>query len=259
MGSPSIRFSLPESVVVTGASSGLGQELCRLLIESGVNTVGVDVAAATADLEASERYTHVRGDAGSTATWDEAIERLRQSGCASIGLVTSAAILDVGDVTEVSTESLARTLHVNIVGTVLAMKSLIPLMVEKGNGSIVAVASVNATLAEQQLAIYNATKAAVRQHARDGVRTNVLSPGPMYAGLFKRHLESANDSGKFLATRSARQPEGRILEAAEVAQAAMFLLSSGATALRGAEIVADGGLTTSFDYRTGAEGASVHG
>ena len=263
MGSPSIRFSLP----VTGASSGLGQELCRLLIESGVNTVGVDVAAATADLEASERYTHVRGDAGSTATWDEAIERLRQSGCASIGLVTSAAILDVGDVTEVSTESLARTLHVNIVGTVLAMKSLIPLMVEKGNGSIVAVASVNATLAEQQLAIYNATKAAVRQlartvavdHARDGVRTNVLSPGPMYAGLFKRHLESANDSGKFLATRSARQPEGRILEAAEVAQAAMFLLSSGATALRGAEIVADGGLTTSFDYRTGAEGASVHG
>ena len=81
----------------------------------------------------------------------------------------------------------------------------------------------------------------------------------MYAGLFKRHLESANDSGKFLATRSARQPEGRILEAAEVAQAAMFLLSSGATALRGAEIVADGGLTTSFDYRTGAEGASVHG
>ena len=39
----------------------------------------------------------------------------------------------------------------------------------------------------------------------------------------------------------------------------MFLLSSGATALRGAEIVADGGLTTSFDYRTGAEGASVHG
>ena len=68
MGSPSIRFSLPESVVVTGASSGLGQELCRLLIESGVNTVGVDVAAATADLEASERYTHVRGDAGSTAT-----------------------------------------------------------------------------------------------------------------------------------------------------------------------------------------------
>ena len=79
----------------------------------------------------------------------------------------------------------------------------------------------------------------------------------MLAGLFKRHLESAADSERFLATRSARQPGGRILEAREVAQAAMFLLSDGASALNGADLIADGGLTTSFDFRTGAEGASV--
>ena len=94
-------------------------------------------------------------------------------------------------------------------------------------------------------------------HARSGVRVNVLSPGPMLAGLFKRHLESASDGDKFLATRSARQPGGRILEAREVAQAGLFLLSDGASALLGADVVADGGLTTSFDFRTGAEGASV--
>lgn len=265
MTSPFVQFSLPEAVVVTGASSGLGHELCRLLLQNGVETVGVDVAATQEDLASNAAYTHVSGDVGAQATWDKVVTHLRDENKASLGLVTSAAILDVCDVTEATTEVLTRAMHVNIVGTVLAMKALLPLMVEKKNGAIVAVASVNATLAEQQLAIYNATKAAVRQlartvavdHARDGVRTNVLSPGPMFAGLFKRHLESANDSEQFLATRSARQPEGRILEASEVAQSAMFLLSSGATALRGAEIVADGGLTTSFDYRTGAEGASV--
>lgn len=262
---PAVSFSLPQTVVVTGASSGLGQELCRLLLQNGVATVGVDVSASQENLSSNTAYTHIAGDVGSQETWDKVIDHLREEDAPSIGLVTSAAILDVCDVTDVTTEILARAMHVNIVGTVLAMKALIPLMAEKKNGAIVAVASVNATLAEQQLAIYNATKAAVRQlartvavdHARDGIRTNVLSPGPMFAGLFKRHLESATDSKQFLATRSARQPEGRILEAAEVAQAAMFLLSSGATALRGAEIVADGGLTTSFDYRTGAEGASV--
>jgi enoyl-[acyl-carrier-protein] reductase (NADH) len=79
----------------------------------------------------------------------------------------------------------------------------------------------------------------------------------MMAGLFKRHLESAADSDRFLATRSARQPSGKILSAEEVARAALFLLSDGASALIGADVVADGGLTASFDFRTGAEGASV--
>ncbi|MBE0701954.1 MAG: SDR family oxidoreductase [Afipia sp.] len=265
MNSPIVQFSLPQTVVVTGASSGLGQELCRLLIENGVSTIGVDVSDAQASLAEAPGYSHVAGDVGAQATWDIVIDRLQEMDPASLGLVTSAAVLDVCDVTEATPEILSRAMHVNIVGTALAMKALIPLMAKKKAGAVVAVASVNATLAEQQLAVYNATKAAVRQlartvavdHAQDGVRTNVLSPGPMLAGLFKRHLESAHDSARFLATRAARQPEGRILEAEEVARAAMFLLSSGAAALRGAEIIADGGLTTSFDYRTGAEGASV--
>jgi NAD(P)-dependent dehydrogenase (short-subunit alcohol dehydrogenase family) len=159
----------------------------------------------------------------------------------------------------------SRAFDVNVAGTAFAMKVALPLMIEVGGGPVVAVASVNATLAEQQLAIYNATKAAVRQlertaamdNARQGVRVNVLSPGPMMSGLFKRHLEAAADSDRFLATRSARQPNGKILNAEEVARAALFLLSDGASALIGADVVADGGLTASFDYRTGAEGASV--
>ena len=107
--------------------------------------------------------------------------------------------------------------------------------------------------------------AAVRQlartvamdHARRGVRTNVLSPGPMMAGLFERHMKSAADPERFYNTRAARQPSGRITSPVDVAQAALFLLSDGSGALNGSEVIADGGLTTSFDFRTGAEGASV--
>ena len=115
----------------------------------------------------------------------------------SLGLVTSAAILDVGSVLDATPAIVERAMKVNVLGTVLAFQAVLPRMIAAGGGAIVAVASVNATLAEQQLGIYNASKSAVRQlartvamdHARSGVRVNVLSPGPMLAGLFKRHLE----------------------------------------------------------------------
>ena len=265
MPAPSFSLALPEAVVVSGASSGLGNGLCRLLVASGVHTIGVDLAKAPADLAGLSGYSHVAGDVAEEATWRSVTATLDTANPRTIGLVTSAAILDVGDILDFSKESIERTLRVNVVGTALAIKALLPPMLKRGGGQIVAVASVDATFAEQQLAVYAASKAAVRQlartvamdHARAGIRVNVLSPGPMMAGLFMRHLQSAADPERFLAARSARQPSGKILDADDVARAAMFLLSEGSSALNGADVIADGGLTASFDFRTGAEGASV--
>jgi NAD(P)-dependent dehydrogenase (short-subunit alcohol dehydrogenase family) len=260
-----LSFTLPATVVVTGASSGLGHALCQLLVEAGVATIGVDRATAQPDLQDRPGYRHFAMDVTKAEKWAEVAASLRQAAPASLGLVTSAAILEVGSILESDRDGIIRMLDVNVVGTALAIQAVLPLMVEQGGGAIVAVASVDATFAEQQLAVYAASKAAVRQlartiamdHARQGVRVNVLSPGPMMAGLFKRHLDSAADGAAFLAARSARQPGGQILQPEEVGRAAMFLLSSGASALNGSDVVADGGLTTSFDFRTGAEGASV--
>jgi NAD(P)-dependent dehydrogenase (short-subunit alcohol dehydrogenase family) len=260
-----VNFALPHTVIVSGASSGLGHALCTLLLEAGAATVGVDLAEAQPDLAGRTGYRHVAGDVADEATWVRAIEPLPRDGSRTVGLVTSAAVLDVGSVLDMTPVLMERAFRANVLGTALACKAVLPLMLAAGGGRIVAVASVNALVAEQQLGIYNATKAAVRQlartvamdHARQGIRANVLSPGPMLAGLFKRHLESAADPDRFLATRANRQPNGRILEAREVAAAALFLLSDGAAALNGAELIADGGLTASFDFRTGAEGASV--
>ena len=261
----SISFPLPATVVVTGSSSGLGTDVCRLLSESGVAVIGVDRAVVPRELAGLVRYEHVEGDVADEATWHSVSGRLLAERVSSIGLVTAAAILDVGTILQVKKEDIARAMEVNVSGTALAIKAVLPLMIEAGKGSIVAIASVDASFAEQQLAVYAASKGAVRQlartvamdHARQGVRVNVLSPGPMMAGLFKRHLMSATNAERFLSTRSGRQPYGRILEAREVAQAVLFLLSGGAGAINGADLIADGGLTTSFDFRTGVEGASV--
>ena len=79
-------------------------------------------------------------------------------------------------------------------------------------------------------------------HARQGVRVNVLSPGPMLAGLFERHMKSAKYPEKFHATRAARQPNSKILDPSDVAKAALFLLSdaSAAPLLPPGEGVAEG-------------------
>ncbi len=259
----SITFTLPEVVVVTGTASGLGFEVGALLLENDAIVLGVDVAES--ELQGRERYIQVTGSIVEAKTWTTVLGKVRETGNTRIGLVTSAAVLDVGTIPESSEAMIEKTMAVNVTGTALALGALIPEMEKHGGGQAVAIASVNATLAEQQLALYNASKAAARQlartaaldHARKGVRVNVLSPGPMMAGLFKRHLESAADSATFLSTRAGRQPQGHILDAKDVARAVAFLLSDGSAAILGADVIADGGLTAGFDFRTGAEGASV--
>jgi NAD(P)-dependent dehydrogenase (short-subunit alcohol dehydrogenase family) len=263
--SPELSFPLPDVVAVSGASSGLGKSICQLLAERHVRTVGVDLSPAAEETKSLASYVHVAGDVGEERTWREALAVCKKGNPRKAGLVTAAAILHVATIVEETRSNIEKTLRVNIVGTALALQTFIPFMVELRGGPIVAIASVDATFAEQQLAIYAASKGAVRQlartvaldHARNGVRVNVLSPGPMMAGLFERHVKSASNPEKFLATRSARQPMGSILTAEEVAHVALFLLSDGSRAIVGADVIADGGLTTSFDFRTGAEGASV--
>ena len=149
--------------------------------------------------------------------------------------------------------------------TVVALQALLPLLTAADHGAAVAVSSVNAQFGEQQLAAYSSSKAALTgavrtialDYARRGVQINILAPGPMRAGLFERHLASAADPAKFLATRQARQPIGRIPGADEVARAALFLLSPAASAVFGSTLTADGGLTAGFDFRTGEEGSSA--
>jgi NAD(P)-dependent dehydrogenase (short-subunit alcohol dehydrogenase family) len=259
-----LTLKLPDTVVVTGASSGLGAAIAQALVERGVDTIGVDLSDPPPAL-AGKKYLHMKGDVTSEELWRQVSVRVAPESSASLGLVTSAAILDVGMILDFDNVMINRTMSVNVNGTAMAFKAMLPHMLERNAGAIVAVASVDATFAEQQLAVYAASKAAVRQlartvamdYARRGIRTNVLSPGPMMAGLFERHMKSAADPERFYNTRAARQPNGRITSPADVAQAALFLLSDGSGALNGAEVIADGGLTTSFDFRTGAEGASV--
>lgn len=262
---PILKFELPEAVIITGTASGLGEAITKLLNESNVHIIGVDISQPNDVLNALNNYTHVQGDITKNETWENVKSLLANSNYKRIGLVTCAAIVEVGSILDANKSDIDRIININIMGTILAIQSVLPHMIENKNGSIVIVGSVSSVFAEQQLSLYGATKAAVTHlartialdHSRQGIKANIVHPGPMMTPMFKHHIETADDPDLFYNTRAKRQPYGTILEPVDVAKSAVFLLSSGSDALCGTSIMADGGLSTGFDFRTGEEGTSI--
>jgi NAD(P)-dependent dehydrogenase (short-subunit alcohol dehydrogenase family) len=219
--------------------------------------VAVDLAGGSDGID-------IVGDVTDPKTWDAACGLALKEDPRTLGLITCAAILEVGTATTHSIDAWRNVIDVNVTGTLLGFRALIPAMIERGGGPIVAMGSVDTSYGEQQLASYCASKAAVLQLARttaldfgrQGIRVNVLSPGPMDVGLFRRHLSAVEDPD-LLKTRTDRQPIGRILDPEEVASTALFMLSNGSTGMTGAEVMVDGGLTAGYEYRLEDRAPSV--
>ena len=131
----------------------------------------------------------------------------------------------------------------NIRGTFLGMKYQIPAMLESGGGAIVNMASVAGLNGTANLAAYAAgkagiislTKVAALDYADQGVRVNVVAPGP----ILTHHLEAAGPQAQRLAGLST--PMRRTGTPAEVAQVVLWLCSAQSSFVTGAIITIDGG------------------
>lgn len=251
---------MADVALVTGAASGIGAASVRVLQERGFLVIGLDLAAGEPD----DGLAWIQADVSDPEVWP-AVGALsvKRFGAPPSVLVLNAATIVVGKVTEVSEDDWQRVLDVNVLAAARALRACLPPMIERGRGSIVAVASVNALQAEQGLVAYNASKGALLQlvrtvavdHARDGIRANVVCPGVTDTPLFRAHLATARDPVAFRSVREQRIPLGRLLQPDEVARAIAFLAGDESAGMTGATLVVDAGLTASFDFRTGAEGA----
>ena len=251
---------MTDVAVVTGAASGIGAASARILKERGSSVIGIDLLVG----DSADGLPWIQADVADPALWPAVVAHaLDQFGAPPSVLVLNAARIAIGTVAEVSDDEWQRVLDVNLLAAVRALRACLPSMIQRGRGSIVAVASVNAFQAEHGLAAYNASKGALLQlirtvavdHARDGIRANVVCPGVTDTSLFRAHLATASDPVRFLAVREQRNPLGRLLQPDEVARAIAFLAGDESTGVTGTALVVDGGLTASFDFRTGGEGA----
>ena len=217
-------------VLVTGAGSGIGAAVARLLAAEGGTVVAADLTGTDVRLD-------VRDEAQVARVVRDVDVLVNVAG---VGSTTTApeTPLDVWE----------EVFAVNARGTFLCCKHAIPAMIERGGGSIVNIASVAAIVGLKNRAAYCASKGAVISltralavdHVGDGIRVNAVCPGTVDTPWVRRLVE---DAGESLEALTARQPLGRLGTADEVAEAVAYLASDGAGFVTGSVLVIDGGLT----------------
>jgi NAD(P)-dependent dehydrogenase (short-subunit alcohol dehydrogenase family) len=244
----------PRLAVVTGAASGIGRATATALRDRGTKVIGVDLVDIPDGLDAAGWVT---GDVASPDTWERVTAACeeRDGGVADC-LVTCAATLVVAPFLETSTDDWRRIFDVNVVGVILGMQALLPPMLERRDGAIAVVCSVNSFVVEDELSAYSTSKAALLhatrsaavEYAAAGVRINAVCPGIIDTPLLRRHFDALDDPAAARRAAERRSPIGRILQPEEVAEAICFLVGGGASAMAGAALTVDGGLTVTYDF-----------
>ncbi len=244
---------LDKVAVVTGGGGDIGAAQARLFAVERARVVVADVAEESSRRVASEIAAEggsalcVRLDVSEEADWDAAVRAsIDRFGGIDV-LVNNAGIYQTEPIEQTDLADWDRVMAVNIRGAFLGTRAIIPLMRDRGGGSIVNVASTTALVGSRRSSAYGASKAALLslsrhtaiQHAADGIRANTLVPGPVETEMIAENL--ATDEGR--AASIARVPLDRLAAPAEIAYAALYLASDASSYVTGSHLVVDGGLT----------------
>jgi NAD(P)-dependent dehydrogenase (short-subunit alcohol dehydrogenase family) len=219
----------------------LGVAVCDRLRADGYDVVGLD-------LDASESWIE-QGDVRADADVARAVDVAGGRGPIT-ALVLSAAVETRAPIVDCTDDDWQRVIDTNLKGPFLCMRHVVPRMIAAGGGSIVALGSTLGAIVAPEYPAYCASKFGLTnlckqvaiEHARDGVRVNVLSLGPTDTGLFVRLTDMAPDPEAVRAGVAANLPMGRLGRVQEVCDAVAFLLSEGSAYTSGAVLPLDGGL-----------------
>ena len=245
--------------VITGTAGGIGRAAALRFAEEGAVIVGADVSA-----EANAVTSGLVQDAGGKmisptvdVTSAQSVSDLFDLAESEFGRVdiifNNAGVMLPGDDDAVNTpdDVIDRTLAINVKGVIHGCRFGIPALRRAGGGSIVNTASFVASVgaATPQIA-YTASKGAVLAltrelaviHAREGIRVNALSPGPLQTELLMSFLDTPEKRDR----RLVHVPMGRFGHASEMANAALFLASDESSYMTGSNLLIDGGLTAAY-------------
>lgn len=174
-------------ILVTGASRGLGRDICERLVSKGIEVIGVSRTSSTSSFE-SLTY-----DVSSAIQVKELAKLLRNSGHKVEGLVNAAGIASMNLALTTPLETSKRIVETNLLGTIYCSQAIGPLLIRNGGGTVINFSTIAVALALSGEAVYAASKAGVegftrafaREMAGFNVRVNCIAPGPIATDLIR--------------------------------------------------------------------------
>lgn len=238
--------------LVTGGAGGIGAAVARELAAEGARVIlldrDLDAALRIRDelVDAGREATAIRCELADPADLDAALDEVNAAGPVT-AVCLNAGVGSLGTIETLLLEEWQRTLAVNLESNLRILRRVIGPMRDAGGGSIVAVSSLGARIADhpESSPAYGVSKAglerlmldAARRHAGDGIRANSVRPGPVATGFVENRLPGPTR------TVDVARPEVARGDPADVAAVIAFLLSDRARLITGQAITADAGFS----------------
>ncbi|MCG2622609.1 glucose 1-dehydrogenase [Arthrobacter sp. I2-34] len=241
-------------VFITGGASGIGRAAAYRLAEDGATIIVADVdpagaAETVAGVESrGQKAMSLRLDVTDEENWRQGVASVVETFGRIDALFNSAGIYVIADLDKTSLTDWNRVMDINVTGTFLGMKHVVPVMAEHGGGTVLNMSSAAGMLGFAGHTAYGASKGAVRIMSKDvamewgrkQVRVNTIHPGYVATGMADYGAAEANTT---LDELGAAYPLGRIAQPEDIANLVLFLTSDEASFITGAEIPIDGGAT----------------
>jgi NAD(P)-dependent dehydrogenase (short-subunit alcohol dehydrogenase family) len=250
-------MAMQKLAVVTGAAGGIGKAIVARLIASGIHVFAIDhsengLFGLSQEFVGSITTSHL-----DVSHWDEVtdvVNNLIVTHGVPNYLVCAAGINPLVDTTSEVSETLYNQISdINVKGTFVFCKEILPHMAHARQGAIVNLASVSGLIGWGGSSVYSASKGAIismtrsfaTEYGKFGVRVNCVCPGSIRTPMVIQNLKDRNDLDTGLLRISNKHPLGRIGEPEEVASVVNFLLSDEASFVSGVALPIDGALSVS--------------
>jgi NAD(P)-dependent dehydrogenase (short-subunit alcohol dehydrogenase family) len=241
-------------VLITGALTGIGRATALAFARSGARIVvsgrrAAEGKALVSELERLDAQAlfiqaDVRKDGEVRELVDQTVARF---GRLDVAVNNAGTEGQPGPVVDQTAESYAATFDTNVLGTLLSMKHELRVMTAQKSGSVINISSTYghegaasaSVYAGSKHAVEGITKSAALEVAASGVRVNAVAPGPTDTGMLQRFTGTPENK----AALASRVPLARLGKPADIAAAALFLASEGASFVTGQIVTVDGGKT----------------